>query len=473
MAREFDVVVLGGGPGGYVAAIRAAQAGKSVAIVEQGKLGGTCLHRGCIPSKAFLKSAAVYQTVKHATTYGVDVPESFLRFEQVKQRKQEIVDGLEAGIQHLMKKGKIEVFHGRGSILGPSIFSPMPGTISVEPEEGEGELILPRQLIVATGSRPRPLNGLAFDSEYVLSSDDALDMADLPKSIVIIGGGVIGVEWASMLTDFDVAVTVVEFSDRILPTEDAAVSREVARQLKKRGVKIHTGAAAQSDTFRMSEDGVSIAIDRNGEQTTLEADKLLVAIGRMANVEGIGIENTNIVVENGFIQVDDHFRTKDQHIYAIGDVIGRLQLAHVASAEGVKAVEAIVNGTTTPLEYAFVPRCIYSVPEAASVGLTEDEAKRAGMDVKVGSFSFIGLGKARIEGEAAGFIKLVSDSKTDDLVGVHIVGPKATELISEGGLALVLNATAWEVGQLVHPHPALSEAFGEAALAVDGLAVHA
>ena len=473
MAREFDVVVLGGGPGGYVAAIRAAQAGKTVAIVEQGKLGGTCLHRGCIPSKAFLKSAAVYQTVKHAATYGVDVPESFLRFEQVKQRKQDIIDGLESGIQHLMKKGKIEVFHGRGSILGPSIFSPMPGTISVEPEEGDGELILPRQLIVATGSRPRPLNGLAFDSEYVLSSDEALDMNALPKSIVIIGGGVIGIEWASMLTDFDVEVTVVEFSDRILPTEDQAVSREVARQLKKRGVKIMTSAAAQSDSFQLTESGVTIDVDRNGDKTTLAADKLLVAIGRMANVEGIGLENTNIIVENGFIQVDDEFRTKDNHIFAIGDVIGRLQLAHVASAEGAKAVETIVNGSTTPLNYAFIPRCIYSVPEAASVGLTEAEAKAAGLDVKTGMFSFNGLGKARIEGEAAGFIKLVSDAKTDDLVGVHIVGPKATELISEGGLALVLNATAWEVGQLVHPHPALSEAFGEAALAVDGLAVHA
>ncbi|WP_114571666.1 dihydrolipoyl dehydrogenase [Exiguobacterium flavidum] len=473
MAREYDIVVLGGGPGGYVAAIHAAQGGKSVAIVEQGKLGGTCLHRGCIPSKALLKSAAVFQTVKHAATYGVEVPESFLRFEAVQARKQEIIDGLESGIKHLMKKGKIDVFHGRGSILGPSIFSPMPGTISVEPEEGEGELILPRQLIIATGSRPRPLSGLSFDSEYVLSSDEALNMTELPKSITIIGGGVIGVEWASMLVDFGVDVTVVEYGDRLLPTEDKAVSKEVARQLKKRGVRVLTSAGAKSDSFKITETGVAIDVERNGELETLASDKLLVAIGRLANVEGIGLENTNVVVENGFIQVDDDFRTKENHMFAIGDVIGRLQLAHVASAEGAKAVEAIIHGTTTPLNYPFIPRCIYSVPEAASVGLTEDEAKAAGIDVKVGTFNFNGLGKARIEGEANGFIKLISDKATDDLLGVHIVGPKATELISEGGLALVLNATAWEVGQLVHPHPALAEAFGEAALAVDGLAIHA
>lgn len=469
MAREFDVVVIGGGPGGYVAAIKAAQAGKSVAVVEANQLGGTCLHRGCIPTKALLKAASVYQTAKHGSDYGVVTGDVTFNLEKAQQFKRELVTGLEKGIIHLMKQGKIDVFHGKASILGPSIFSPQPGTVAIEDETGESELILPNQLIIATGSIPRELPGLPFDHDRIMNSDDLLNVDTLPTSIAIVGGGVIGVEWASMLVDLDVDVTLIEVGNRLLPLEDQAVSREVERLLKKRGVKVKKNVTIDPEQTRVTADAVELLLGE--EQVTVE--RVLVSVGRIANIEHLGLQNTSIVVENGVIQVDSQYRTKERHIFAIGDCIGKLQLAHVASAEGVKAVETILGLEPTPLDYALIPRCVYGVPEVASVGLTEEAAKELGHTVKTGTYRFNGLGKARIEGQADGFVKLVADETTDDLLGVHIVGPKATELITEGGLALVLNATAWEMGQLVHPHPALSEAFQEAALAVDGLPIHA
>lgn len=469
MAREFDIIVIGGGPGGYVAAIKAAQAGKQVAIVEAEKLGGTCLHKGCIPTKALLKAAQVYQTAKHGDTYGVEVSDVSFNMQKAQIFKRDLVAGLEKGIEHLMKQGKIEVFRGKASILGPSIFSPQPGTVAVEDEAGESELLLPNQLIIATGSLPRELPGLPFDHQRILNSDDLLNFEQLPSSIAIIGGGVIGVEWASMLIDLDVEVTLIEVGDRLLPLEDKAVSREVERLLKKRGVRVKKNVTVDPEQTAVSSDKVELKVGE--EQMTV--DCVLVSIGRVANTEHLGLQNTSIVVENGVIQVDEQYRTKERHIFAIGDCIGKLQLAHVASAEGAKAVETILGQEPTPLNYDLIPRCVYSVPEVASVGLTEEAAKSLGHDVKTGTYRFNGLGKARIEGHADGFVKLISDQETDDLLGVHIVGPKATELITEGGLALVLNATAWEMGQLVHPHPALSEAFQEAALAVDGLPIHA
>ena len=469
MAREFDVVVIGGGPGGYVAAIKAAQAGKSVALVEANQLGGTCLHRGCIPTKALLKAASVYQTAKHGSDYGVETGDVTFNLEKAQQFKRELVTGLEKGIIHLMKQGKIDVFHGKASILGPSIFSPQPGTVAIEDEAGESELILPNQLIIATGSIPRELPGLPFDHDRIMNSDDLLNVDTLPTSIAIVGGGVIGVEWASMLIDLDVDVTLIEVGNRLLPLEDQAVSREVERLLKKRGVKVKKNVTIDPEQTRVTADAVELLLGE--EQVTVE--RVLVSVGRIANIEHLGLQNTSIVVENGVIQVDSQYRTKERHIFAIGDCIGKLQLAHVASAEGVKAVETILGLEPTPLDYALIPRCVYGVPEVASVGLSEEAAKELGHTVKTGTYRFNGLGKARIEGQADGFVKLVADETTDDLLGVHIVGPKATELITEGGLALVLNATAWEMGQLVHPHPALSEAFQEAALAVDGLPIHA
>lgn len=473
MATEYDVVILGGGTGGYVAAVRAAQLGLKTAVVEKEKLGGTCLHKGCIPSKALLRSAEVYRTAREADQFGVETAGVSLNFEKVQQRKQAVVDKLAAGVNHLMKKGKIDVYTGYGRILGPSIFSPLPGTISVERGNGEeNDMLIPKQVIIATGSRPRMLPGLEADGKSVLTSDEALQMEELPQSIIIVGGGVIGIEWASMLHDFGVKVTVIEYADRILPTEDLEISKEMESLLKKKGIQFITGAKVLPDTMTKTSDDISIQAEKDGETVTYSAEKMLVSIGRQANIEGIGLENTDIVTENGMISVNESCQTKESHIYAIGDVIGGLQLAHVASHEGIIAVEHFAGLNPHPLDPTLVPKCIYSSPEAASVGLTEDEAKAKGHNVKIGKFPFMAIGKALVYGESDGFVKIVADRDTDDILGVHMIGPHVTDLISEAGLAKVLDATPWEVGQTIHPHPTLSEAIGEAALAADGKAIH-
>jgi dihydrolipoamide dehydrogenase len=473
LATEYDLVILGGGTGGYVAAIRASQLGLKTAIVEKGKLGGTCLHRGCIPSKALLRSAEVFATSKRGEEYGVIASDVTLNFERVQERKQGIVDQLHRGVQHLMKQGKIDVYEGFGRILGPSIFSPMPGTISVEFESGEeNAMLIPKNVIIATGSRPRSLPGLEIDGEFVLSSDDALAMKELPTSIVIVGGGVIGIEWASMLSDFGVSVTVVEYADRIVPTEDKDISKEIQRLLKKKGVTIVTHARVLSETLNIANGEVSIAAEINGEQKTFTAEKLLVSVGRMANTENIGLQNTEIVVDRGVIQVNPFYQTKESHIYAIGDVIGGLQLAHVASHEGITAVEHIAGKKPEPIDYFMISKCIYSNPEIASVGYTEEEAAAKGLNLKVGKFPFKAIGKALVYGESDGFVKIIADKDTDDILGVHMIGPHVTDMISEAGLARVLDATPWEIAHTIHPHPTLSEAIGEAALAVDGNAIH-
>ncbi|WP_079509674.1 dihydrolipoyl dehydrogenase [Mesobacillus jeotgali] len=472
MAQEYDLVILGGGTGGYVAAIRASQLGLKTAIVEKGKLGGTCLHKGCIPSKALLRSAEVFATAKKSENFGITVGEVTVNFTKVQERKEKIVEQLHKGVQHLMKQGKIDIYEGLGRILGPSIFSPMPGTISVEMNNGEeNEMLLPKNVIVATGSRPRTLPGLEADGQYVMTSDEALIMEELPKSIIIVGGGVIGIEWASMLADFGTEVTVIEYADRIVPTEDKEVSREMQRAMKKKGVKIITGAKVLSETLQKG-DGVTIGAEVKGETKEFAAEKLLVSVGRQANVEGIGLENTEIQLERGFIQTNEYFQTKESHIYAIGDVIGGLQLAHVASHEGIVAVEHIAGENPHPIDYTLVSKCIYSSPEAASVGLTEDEAKEKGFEVKIGKFSFKAIGKALVYGESDGFVKIIADKETNDILGVHMIGPHVTDMISEAGLAKVLDATPWEVAHTIHPHPTLSEAIGEAALAVEGKAIH-
>ncbi|CAM3744462.1 dihydrolipoyl dehydrogenase [Aeromicrobium ponti] len=472
MAQEYDLVILGGGTGGYVAAIRASQLGLKTAIVEKAKLGGTCLHKGCIPSKALLRSAEVFATAKHSEDFGVVTSDVSINFGKVQERKNKIVEQLHKGVQHLMKQGKIDVFGGIGRILGPSIFSPMPGTISVEMNNGdENEMLIPKNVIVATGSRPRTLPGLDIDGQLVMTSDEALAMEEIPNSIIIVGGGVIGIEWASMLSDFGAEVTVIEYADRIIPTEDSEISKEMQRLMKKKGVKIVTGAKVLSETLQKGE-GVTISAEVKGSPKEFSAEKLLVSVGRQANVEGIGIENTDIQIEKGFITTNEFFQTKESHIYAIGDVIGGLQLAHVASHEGIVAVEHIAGQNPSPIDYSLVSKCIYSAPEAASVGLTEDEAKEKGFNVKTGKFSFRAIGKALVFGESDGFVKIVADKDTDDILGVHMIGPHVTDMISEAGLARVLDATPWEVAHTIHPHPTLSEAIGEAALAVDGKAIH-
>lgn len=472
MAEDYDLVILGGGTGGYVAAIRASQLGMKVAIVEKGELGGTCLHRGCIPSKALLRSAEVFRQTKEAEQFGIVTKEPAVNFSKVQERKENIIQKLHQGVQGLMKKGKIKVYHGFGRILGPSIFSPMPGTISVEYENGEeNTMIVPNNVLIATGSKPKSLPGLKMDGDFVMSSDDALQMESLPKSILIVGGGVIGIEWASMLADFGVAVTVIEYGSRILPTEDDAISKEAEKLLKKRGIKFVKNAKTLPETLSIV-DGVSVDAEVNGKTKSFHAEKMLISVGREANTTNIGLENTDIAVENGVIKTNEFYQTKESHIYAIGDVIGGMQLAHVASHEGITAVEHMANQNPYPIDYNNVPSCIYSSPEVASVGMTEKQAEEKGFDIKTGKFPFQAIGKALVHGESDGFVKIISDKVTEDIIGVHMIGPHVTDMISEAGLAKVLDATPWEIAQSIHPHPTLSEVMGEAALAVEGNQIH-
>ncbi|MBM7598038.1 dihydrolipoamide dehydrogenase [Virgibacillus halotolerans] len=472
MTKEYDLVVLGGGTGGYVAAIRASQLGMQVAVVEKGELGGTCLHRGCIPSKALLRSAEVFKQTKEAKDYGIEVKDVSLNFAKVMERKSGIVNTLHQGVQGLMKKGKIDVFNGFGRILGPSIFSPMPGTISIEYENGdENTMIVPKNVLIATGSKPKSLPGLEIDGTYVMSSDEALFMEELPTTILIVGGGVIGIEWASMLADFGVKVTVVEYADQILPTEDEAIAKEMENLLTKKGITFIKDAKVLADTLT-KENGVSIDAEVTGGNQTFKADVMLVSVGREANTSNIGLQNTDVVVDQGFIKTNKYFQTKETHIYAIGDVIGGMQLAHVASHEGITAVEHMADQNPLPINYDNIPTCIYSNPEAASVGLTEKQAKEKGYELKIGKFPFKAIGKALVHGNSDGFVKIIMDKDTEDLLGVHMVGPHVTDMISEAGLAKVLDATPWEIAHTIHPHPTLSEIMGEAALAVEGKQIH-
>ncbi|GGG18256.1 dihydrolipoyl dehydrogenase [Lysinibacillus alkalisoli] len=474
MTNEYDLVIIGGGAGGYVAAIRAAQSGLKTAIVEHVAMGGTCLHRGCIPSKAMLRSAEVYRTLKQdAAGYGVEATGVFLHFNRVQERKRAIVQQLYSGVQGLMQKGHIDVYEGFGRILGPSIFSPMPGTVSVEMVDGsENAILIPKNVIIATGTTPRVLPGIPVDGEYVMTSDHALNIQELPKSILIIGGGVIGVEWASMFIDFGVEVTVLEQGDRLLPQEDTEISKTLSAELRKRGVNLITDAVVKTDSFTREGEHMTLLAEVNGEVQSFEGERIFLSIGRTGNVNDIGLQNTEIEVEHGFIKVNENYQTKESHIYAIGDVIGGVQLAHVASNEGMAAVEHIIKGETTYINGLDVPRCIYSYPEAASIGYSESQAKEAGFDIKVGKFPFQANGKALVYGESVGFVKVIADKNTNDLLGVHMVGPHVTDMISEAALAKVLDATPWEISLAIHPHPTLSEVFAEASMAIDGLAIH-
>jgi len=472
MSREYDLVILGGGTGGYVAAIRASQLGLSTAIVEREKLGGTCLHKGCIPSKALLRSAEVYKQSLNASDYGIEVAAVRINFPAIQKRKNNIIDQLHSGVKSLVKKGKIDVYYGTGRILGPSIFSPMAGTISVEREGEENEMLIPKNIIIATGSSPRNIEGLIPDGKKILNSDHALEMTELPKSILIVGGGVIGIEWASMLSDFGVKVTIIETSNQILPSEDSDISKEMAKMLKSRGIEIYTNAFLQSEKVNITDKNVKATVLIDGEEMNFEVEKMLISVGRKGNSTDIGLDNTEIEIESSFIKVNEVYQTKEKHIYAIGDVIGGLQLAHVASHEGIAAVEHIANGTVKNINYQNIARCIYSNPEVASIGITEEKAKSQGINIKVGKFPFKAIGKALVYGEMDGFVKIIADQDTNDLLGVHMIGPHVTDLISEASLAMLLDATAWEIGETIHPHPTLSEVIGEAALSVDGKAIH-
>ncbi|MFC4599166.1 dihydrolipoyl dehydrogenase [Cohnella hongkongensis] len=476
MPIEVDVAVLGGGPGGYTAAVKAAQAGLSVVVIEKDKLGGTCLHRGCIPSKSLLRSAEVYATIGDAASYGIQLPEgdASIDWNAVMGRKDSIVEQLHKGLNALMKQHRIEVVKGNGRIIGPSIFSPKSGAIAVELESGDAETVVPKNVIIATGSRPRKLDGLRYDGERIATSDEALVWKSRPSSIVIVGGGVIGVEWASMLSDFGTKVTLVEAAGRLLPTEDRDIGAEIEKALSRRGVVVHTGVALRTDDCRLTANGVELtATDANGKELALSAERMLVSVGRIGNVESLGLENTDVKAEQGFIQVNSAtLQTGEPHIYAIGDCIGGVQLAHAAMHEAATAIEHLTGSKPSRAADRDIPRCIYSRPEAAAVGWTEENARAEGYQVKTAKLPLRILGKALVYGESEGFAKVIADSATGDLLGVHLVGAHATELIAEASLAKLLDAIPWEVGRTIHPHPTLSEALQETMLALEGAAGH-
>lgn len=474
MTKEYDLVVLGGGPGGYVAAIRASQLGMHVAIVEKNKLGGTCLHQGCIPTKSFLKSAKMFREMKNAENFGIEVENVAINFANVQARKNNIVKSLYAGVQQLIAREKINLYKGTGRLLAPSIFSPIAGSISVEPYSSEEEhvLLTSKNVLIATGSQPSVPEPFEIDGHTIITSDEAIRMEELPTSILIIGGGVIGIEWASMLSDFGVDVTVIEQEEEILQSFDHTVVEALKKSFHKKGIRLLTKAEVLSSKLVKNGEQVNISFQHQGKTYEESFEKVLIATGRRANTENIGIENTNIQIKNGWIQVNEFYQTNETHIYAIGDVIGGMQLAHVASREGILAVEHMANKNPYLMDPMNVPFCIYSSPEIASVGFSEEEAKRQGIDIEIGTFPFQANGKAMIDGETEGFVKIISDRNSKDVIGIHMIGPQVTNMISEGAFAKLLNATAWEISQNIYPHPSLSEVIGEAAMAIEGQAIH-
>lgn len=463
MAQDgYDVLFLGGGTGGYVAAIRAAQLGMRVGVVEKDLVGGTCVHRGCIPAKALLKAASVASTVGKAAEFGVNVKDIQFDYATAMKRSRNVVDQNYKGIQFLFRKHKIDTIQGWGTLTSPT-------TISVKSDNGETQELTAKNIIIDTGSTPRDIKGLEADGKRIINSDHATYSGDLPKRVIVRGGGATGLEFASVYHEFGSEVTLV---GRVAPNEDAEVSRELTRSFNRQGIKVIPDVRPTAEDFEVTDKGVTMRYkDSKGEQT-VEADALLVAIGRYGNVEGFGLEELGVKVENGYIAVDDYMRTNIDGVYAIGDVTGLQQLAHTAMHQGIVAVETIAGHNPEKLDYNKIPWVTYCHPEIGSVGLTEAEAREAGYNVKVGKFPMTASGKARVEGDTTGFAKMVVDGDTDTILGVHIIGLLATELIAEAGLAVLFEATAWEIGITVHPHPTISEILHEAALDVSDSALH-
>ncbi|HET9476763.1 MAG TPA: dihydrolipoyl dehydrogenase [Dehalococcoidia bacterium] len=457
---EFDVVVIGGGTGGYTAAIRATQLGLTAAIIERSKIGGTCLHRGCIPTKAWLESAEVLSLARKAATFGVKASDVTMDFPTVSARQKQVVDTLHKSIRGVIQKHKIEMIEGEGRFLSPT-------QVAV----GERTLTA-KNVIIATGSQPKEIPGLETDGKQVLNSDHLLELEELPKSIIIVGAGAIGCEFASFFADAGTEVTLIEMLPTVVPLEDPDVGKALEKALASRGINIMTSGRVLTDKTRSYDGVVELTVEHGGAEKTVQGQKVLMAVGRGAVTEGLGLEKTGVQVERGWVTVDEAYRTAEPNIYAIGDAIGGLLLAHVAAAEGFIAAEAIAGKDAEKLDYTRVPRVTYSRPQVAAVGLSEQQAKDAGHNVKTQRFSFKYNAMALIQDETDGFAKVVYDADAGDLLGVHIIGPHACELISEASLGRFLQASGWELGTNIHPHPTLSETLGEAAQLSAGISIY-
>ena len=450
---HFDVIVLGSGPGGYVTAIRASQLGLKTAIIEKESLGGVCLNWGCIPTKALLKSAQVFDYLKHASDYGLTIGEFGHDFGAVVQRSRGVADGMSKGVQFLMKKNKIEVIMGYGTLK--------PGKkVLVNQADGTQAEYSAEHIIIATGSRSRELHSLPQDGQKVIGYREAMTLDKQPQKMIVVGSGAIGIEFAYFYNAMGTEVTVVEYMPNIVPVEDQEVSKQLERTFKKSGIKIKTSSeVTQVDT---SGRGVRATVKTEKGEEILEADILLSAVGIKSNIENIGLEDVGILVDRDKIQVDDYYKTNIPGYYAIGDVTPGPALAHVASAEGILCVEKIAGMKVEPLDYGNIPGCTYCMPEIASVGLTEAKAKEAGYDIKVGKFPFSASGKAKASGNSDGFVKVIFDAKYGEWLGCHMIGSGVTDMIAEAVVARKLETTGHEILKAVHPHPTMSEAVMEA-----------
>jgi dihydrolipoamide dehydrogenase len=458
MAEQFDVAILGGGSGGYVAAIRAAQLGMKVTVIEQDKVGGTCLHRGCIPTKALLQSAALLDQLATAQNFGIAAIGVQFDYSVAAKRRDQVVNQLFHGVEFLLKKNKVTTIAGRGVLESA-------GKIAVGDQVVEA-----KHIIIATGSRARNLPGLEPDGSHILTSDEALKLDHVPDSAIVIGAGAVGVEFASLWRSCGSDVTLVEMADRLVPLEDRAVGEELGKRFAKRGINCMAGTKLDLDSVRVVS-GVTLKVSSDAGEQELAAEVLLNATGRSANTEDIGLEKLGITVERGNIKVDSRQATGVPGVWAIGDVVGGFWLAHKAMHEGIVAAEAIAGREPHPVDPKLVTRTTYCSPQIASIGMSEDEAKAAGHDVKVGVMPLVGNARAVVWGDTDGFCKVVANSDGDTL-GVHIIGNEVTELIYGAGLGALLEATPFELGSAIAPHPTLSEVIGEAALAVSGEAIH-
>lgn len=462
----YDIVVIGGGPGGYAAALYAASAGLSVAVVEKDKVGGTCLHRGCVPAKQFLESASVFRTVAGAKDFGVQASQPTVDFAAAQARKVRVVDGLWKGLSGLMSRRRIQVVHGTGML--------MPGRVVRVVETGQE--LAARNVVLAPGSVPRTIGGFEVDGTVVMTSDELLDLDRLPASAVVIGGGAIGCEFASMMSDLGVQVTVLEALPKLLPGCDRDVVEVVARSFRRRGIRVHLGVVVTGHTPGV--EGTTVRyIGTDGKADSVEVDAVVVAVGRRPLTDALLAEGTGVVLDDrAFVVVDDHQRTGARGVYAVGDVVATAQLAHVGFAEAVVAVKDILGEPVVPVDYARVPWCIYSHPEVAFAGMTEEAAVEAGYEVVVAKDPFGGNSRARILGDVDGLVKVVAerapDGRAGRLLGVHLVGPWVTEQLGPGYLALNWEATPDEVAHFIQPHPTLSEAFGETVMAMTGRGLH-
>ena len=463
MSVSTDLLIIGGGPGGYVAAIRAAQLGMKVTLVEREHLGGICLNWGCIPTKALLRTAEIFTNIKHADAFGISVKDVSFDVKKVVERSRKVASQLSGGVKHLLKKNKVEVIDGHAKLLGK-------GKVEVMKGEQKTEVVA-KNIILATGARARSLPGLEPDGKLVWTYKEAMVPEMMPKSLLVVGSGAIGIEFASFYRALGVDVTVVEVMDRILPVEDEEISAFARKSFEKQGMKIITGAVVKK--LDRSKDSVSATVEQGGKTTQMAFDRVIMAIGITGNVENIGLENTKAKIEKGHVVINEWCATGEPGLYAIGDVAGAPWLAHKASHEGVICVEKIAGVKDVhPLRIDNIPGCTYCSPQVASVGMTEAKAKAAGREVRVGRFPFIGNGKAIALGEPEGLAKVVFDAKTGELLGAHLIGPEVTELIQGYVVARTLESTEKELMHTIFPHPTISEVMHEAVLDAYGRAVH-